>query len=161
MILLVASLARSTDCASALQEATNEATHVAASLREAAAFVQEHECSAAVIDQLLLDSYPDEAEALYKHLGPAVPVYVNFALCGMERVTRELRFALDRRSREMLRARQEAQQALHHRLNETITALLLSCEMAMQVPGLPAAAEAKMRAIDSLAHEMKGKLMEA
>jgi len=75
-------------------------------------------------------------------------------------VIRELRSALRRRAREVLVARQEAQQTLRHELRETITALLLSCEMALQVPELPPIAEAKMRSVHELAGEMREKLGE-
>jgi hypothetical protein len=39
--------------------------------------------------------------------------------------------------------------------------LLISCEMALDVPNLPVFAETKMRAVDALAREMRTKLEEA
>ena len=158
MILLITSLGRAQDCAKALQEVTAEPVQVAAALSEAVAQLQAHEFSAVVIDQLLLDAEPDDVDTIMKHLGSAVPVFSNFAISGIERVSRELRSALHRRKRELLLARQEAQQALHRELNDTITALLLSCEMALDVPHLPLFAETKMRAVDALAREMRAKL---
>jgi hypothetical protein len=158
MILLITSLARAQDCAHALQEATAEPTQVAATLREAVAQLQAREFSAVVIDQLLLDAEPDDVETIVKHMGTAVPVYSNFAISGIERVSRELRSALHRRKRELLIARQEAEQSLRSQLKDSITALLLSCEMALEVPNLPLFAETKMRAVDALAREMRTKL---
>jgi hypothetical protein len=52
-------------------------------------------------------------------------------------------------------ARGEAEQALRHELNDKVTALLLSCEMALRVPDLPAQAETKIRVVDDLAKEMR------
>ena len=75
-----------------------------------------------------------------QHVGTAIPVYVNFAICGMERVVRELRAALHRRKREVLLARQGAEQGLRNELKDTITAILLSCELALQTPNLQATA---------------------
>jgi CheY-like chemotaxis protein len=158
MILLITSLAKAQDCAKALQETTAEPVLVAASLSEALAQLQAHEFSAIVLDQLLLDAQPDDVETIFKHMGTAVPVFSNFAICGIERVSRELRSALHRRKRELLAARQEAEQSLRSELRGTITALLLSCEMALGVPNLPLLAEAKMRAVDALAKEMRTKL---
>jgi hypothetical protein len=43
-------------------------------------------------------------------------------------------------------------------LNDTLTALLLSCQMAMQVPELPAQAETKMQTVEALAKEVSAKL---
>ena len=158
MILLITSLAKAQDCAKALQEATAEPVQVAATLREAVAQLQAHEFSAAVIDQLLLDAEPDDVETILKHMGTAVPVYSNFAIHGIERVSRELRSALHRRKRELQAARREAEQTLRSELKDTITALLLSCELALDVPNLPLFAETKMRAVDALAKEMRTKL---
>ncbi len=158
MILLITSLAKAQDCAKALQEASAEPVELAASLREAMAQLQAHEFSAVVIDQLLLDAEPDDVETILKHMGAAVPVYSNFAISGIERVSRELRSALHRRKRELQLARREAEQTLRSELKDTITALLLSCEMALDVPNLPLFAETKMRAVDALAKEMRTKL---
>jgi hypothetical protein len=158
MILLITSLAKAQDCANALQEVTAEPVQVAGNLREAVARLQAHEFSAVVLDQLLLDAEPDGVETIFKHLGSAVPVYSNFAISGIERVSRELRSAVHRRKRELLIARQEAERGLRSELSGTITALLLSCEMALGVPDLPLLAETKMRAVDALAKEMRAKL---
>ncbi len=155
---MTTSLSAAQKCASALEEAAGEGTVIAASLSDAVAKLQTQEFSAVVFDQLLLDAEPDEAEVVLKHLGGAVPVYLNFAVSSQDRVTRELRAALGRRNREVLMARREAEQALRHELNEKVTALMLSCEMALQVPGLPELAETKMRAVDSLAKEVREKL---
>jgi hypothetical protein len=120
--------------------------------------LQAHEFSAVVLDQLLLDAEPDDVETIVKHMGSAVPVYSNFAISGIECVSRELRSALCRRKRELVVARQEAQHACRRELKDTVTALLLSCEMALDVPNLPLFAETKMRAVDALAKEMRTKL---
>jgi hypothetical protein len=158
MILLITSLAKAQDCAAALQEVIGEPVQLAASLHEAIAQLQAQEFSAVVLDQLLLDAEPDGVETIFKHMGTAVPVYSNFAISGIERVSRELRSAIHRRKRELLIARQEAEQALRSELKGTITALLLSCEMALSVPNLPLLAESKIRAVDALAREMRAKL---
>jgi hypothetical protein len=158
MILLIMSLAKAQDCAQVLQDVTGEPTQVAATLHEATAKLQAQEYSAVVIDQLLLDAEPEEGETALKHMEMAVPVYLNFALSGIERVTRELRSALQRRKREVLLARHQAQQALCSELNDKITALQVSCEMALKVENLPPGAESKMRAVGELAQEMREKL---
>jgi hypothetical protein len=158
MILLITSLAKAQGCAQALQEITAEPVGVAATLSEAVAQLQAQEFSAVVIDQLLLDAEPDDAETIVKHMGTAVPVYSNFAVSGIERISRELRSALHRRKRELVVAKQEAEQTLRSELKDTITALLLSCEMALDVPNLPLFAETKMRNVDALAKEMRAKL---
>jgi hypothetical protein len=158
MILLITPAARAQDCAGALQEATSEATHIAATLQQAVAKLRAQDYSAVVIDQSLLEAEPDGSERVLQHIGTAIPVPVNLAISGPERVTRELRAALHRRKREVVVARQAAEQTLRSELKGTVTALLLSCEMALEVPDLPAPAQAKLRAIDDLARGMSAKL---
>ena len=123
MILLITSIARAQECARVLQEATHEPVTVCAVLQEAVLELKEKEFSAVVFDLLLLDAQPDESETALKNLGSAVPVYLNFAITGIPRVVWELRWAVQRRKREMLTAKSQAEQALRHELCDTVTAL--------------------------------------
>ncbi len=158
MILLITCIAKAQECAQALGEATLEPVVVCTGLQEAVRELQEKEFSAVVFDLLLLDAQPDESDTVLKYLGSAVPVYLNFAITGTARAARELRSALQRRKREVLAAKNDAEQALHHELKDTLTALLLSCEMALQVPELPSLAATKMQAVEALAKEVSAKL---
>jgi len=65
---------------------------------------------------------------------------------------------LQRRQREELRARQAAIGRLHSELNGTITALLLSSELALETPGLPAAAAEKLQSVHELVKKLRGQL---
>jgi hypothetical protein len=157
MILLITPLAKAHDCVLAIEEATGEAVRVCSALQPALAELQAQEFTAVVLDQLWLDAEPHEGSIL-KYLGSAVPVYMNFAVSGTGRVVRELRSALQRRGRELLAARRDAEQSLRHELKDAVTALLLSCEMALQVPSLPPLAQDKMQTAEALARDMSMKL---
>jgi len=158
MILLITPCSKVQACAEALGKAMDETVKITSSFSLAMVDVRAQEFSAVVIDQSLVEADPSEADALVQHVGMAIPVYVNFAISGLERVTRELRAALCRRKKESLLARQDAERALRSELKGTITALLLSCEMALDVTHLPSAAEAKVRMIYELAREIRAKL---
>ncbi len=158
MILLITPAARAQDCAEALHEATSETTHVAATLRQASGQLRSEEFSAVVIDQSMLEAEPDESHMVLQHLGTAIPVYVNFAISNIARVVSDLRVALHRRKREDLVARREAERTLRNELKGTVTALLISCEMLLQIPEIPPAAESKMHAVHQLAQEMRSRL---
>jgi hypothetical protein len=158
MILLLSSLGKAKACATTLEEVSHEPVEVSSSLREAIEKLQAHSYSAVIFDQLLLDSALDEDETIFKHLGSAVPIYVNFAIAGIGRVVREFRFALHRRAREMETAKKDAAQALRRELSDSVTALLLSCEMALKIPELPQQAERKMQDVELLAREVSAKL---
>ncbi len=158
MILLMTTSSRAKDCADAITKATNEPVAIATSLGQTATQLKADEFTAVIVDQQLQDADPDEAERVLRHMGLATPVYINLAISGAERVIRELRTALHRRKKESSLARQGAEQKLRNELKDTVTALLLSCEMALQVPALSAAAQVKLRAVDLLAREMREKI---
>jgi len=75
---------------------------------------------------------PEQAAAMIDHLGTAIPVHVNLAISGLERLVRDIDMAVERRQREELRASQAAIRKLQCELNDTITALLLSTELARE-----------------------------
>ena len=68
---------------------------------------------------------------------------------------REVRSALHRRQREETQARRSVEQQMHSQMFESLTAMLLSCELAMAVPGVPAPAVEKIQLIDNLARDMR------
>ena len=94
MILLITPSARGQECAATLKDATGEETHWAENLPQAVARLREHAYSAVVLDQFLLENEPAESDQVLEHLGTAFPVYLNFAVSGMERLLREVRAAL-------------------------------------------------------------------
>src|SRR5438132_3611554 len=100
MILLITPSARGQECAATLKEATGNETHWAENLPQAVARLREQSYSAVVLDQFLLENEPSESDQVLEHLGTAFPVYLNFAVSGMERLLREVRSALHRRKRE-------------------------------------------------------------
>jgi hypothetical protein len=157
MVLLITPSAKVQDCAKALEEATSETTHVAGTLRQAAVQLRAQEYSAVVVDQSLVESEPDESDLVLQHMGSAIPVYVNFAISGIDRLVRELRAALHRRKREVLVARQAAEENLRNELKGPVTALLLSCELALEASD-PQAADAKIRKACELAKEVRTRL---
>lgn len=63
--------------------ATSQETHWAKTLQEAATRLREQSYSAAVIDQFVLETDPEESDQVLEHLGTAYPVYINFAVTGM------------------------------------------------------------------------------
>ena len=76
----------------------------------------------------------------------------------MERLVREVRSALHRRRGEEGAARRAVAAQMHSEMSETLTAMLLSCELAMSVPNIPNPAAEKIRAIDNLARELRLRL---
>lgn len=158
MLLVITPSAKARDNAQSIQRVTSEETHVVATSSQALARLRAQEYVAVLIDQAFLETEPVASDMVLEHIGTAVPVHVNFAISNMERVARELHAALRRHEKQVLLVRQEVQKAMRNDLKGTITALLLSCEMALQVPNLQTGAESRMRAVHELAKEIGSKL---
>jgi len=158
MILLITSSTRAQECAAALERATSERTQICPRLSLAARTLRSTECKALVIDQNLLEADPAAADVVLKEAETAIPVIVNFAICGLDRVLRDVRSALQRREGERIRAVREAEANLRSLLTEALTGILLSSQLAMEVPAVPAAAQARLRSVYQLAMSMRQRL---
>ena len=158
MILLITPSSRGPECAACLTSETSQETQWAQSLQAAATRLREETYAVAVIDQLLLETEPEESDQMIEHLSHAFPVYINFAVTGMERLLREVRLALHRRKREENAAVRKVVEQLGSEMRESLTAVMLSCELAMAVPDVPAPAAQKIQAIDNLARAMRLRL---
>jgi hypothetical protein len=158
MILIITASASGQQCVEALKAATNDEVHWAQTVQQATTQLRQQTYSAAVIDQFLLETEPEESDQMLEHLGTAFPVYVNFAVTGLDRLVREVRSALHRRRREEIAARRAVEDQLRSEMGETLTALLLSCELAMSLSGVPAPAAERIQAIDNLARELRVRL---
>ncbi len=55
-------------------------------------------------------------------------------------------------------ARRAIAAQMHSEMSETLTAMLLSCELAIAIPNVPSLAAEKIRAIDNLARELRLRL---
>jgi hypothetical protein len=158
MILLITPSVRGQECADSLNAATGQETHWTQTLQEAVTRLREQNYSAAIVDQFLFETEPQESDQMIEHMGTAFPVYINFAVTGIERLLREVRSALHRRKREETVARRAVVEQMHSEMRETLTAMLLSCELAMSVPDVPVPAAEKIRAIDNLARDLRLRL---
>ena len=158
MILLITPSARIKECAHSLQSGTGRTVDVAATLQEASCKLREREYAAVIIDQFLVEAEPDESDQILQHMESAFPVYVNFAISGIDRVVRDTKTALARRQREELVARRSAERAIWSELREDVTAMLLSCDLALAVPNVPTSALEKLRSVHDLACQIRTRL---
>jgi hypothetical protein len=161
MILLVTASERARECSAALHHATGEEVMAAESLARATTLLRAECYLVVVLDQFLLETEPQEAASTLAHLGTAIPVQVNLAITGIERLVREVRSAVQRRQCEEVRARCAALGTISSELNGTVTALLLSTELAMETPGLPPAAFEKLESVHDLVKKLRMQLENA
>ena len=160
MILIVSPYAGAMDIAHAIGQATDLGVETAHSSQEAATALRAREFTAVVFDQLLLDAEPEEAELLLDHMGVATPIYVNFAIHKRDRVVGQVRGAMRRREVEQCSARVSVRRALRSEFNETATAILLSCELALSDAQMPTAALDRLHTVHALATDLCARLIE-
>lgn len=158
MILFVTSIERRRECANALQSATVESVTIADDLAQATTLLRENSYNAVVIDQLLAETEPHEFDTFCEHLGTAVPVQVNLAISGTQRVVRDVKSAMHRRKREQTTARESAQQQLRGALNDTLTTILIECELALHTEGLPPHALQRIISVHEAAQKLRMQL---
>ena len=155
MILLVTPAQRASACAASLEDATGESVVLAQNLLEASTHLRADSYALAIFDHHLIEAEPCEFEVALAHLGDAVFLDINFALTGIDRLVRKVQFALMRRERNHSAVRAAAARSLHGELNDTLTALLLDCDLALEIPNLPPAAAEKLTSIGKSVQKLR------
>jgi hypothetical protein len=158
MILLLTASPRAQECATALQVATGQPTHLVEALFDAMHRLRSSEYEAVVLDQCLLDADPEQGDLLIQHLGTSTPVYINGALSGIERIIRDVRTALARRQIEICNARNQAESALRTELREPLTALLLNCDLLLEMSALHQGIRSKLETIHDMGRRLADRL---
>ncbi len=158
MILLITTSAYGQECATALLAATRIRTELARDIRTALLRLREQEFTAVILDESLLEPSAKTIDLLVKHLGRAVPVFVNLAVSRMERVVRDVQAALRRAEQERSLARNAAEADLRSQLRGELTGILLWTQQALEIPSLPSAAEAKLKSVYEVADKIRTRL---
>ncbi len=158
MILIVTSARAAVECAKVLESALNETTEIADSVRRAATMARNNDYTAIVLDDPMVETEFDSLDSLMNNAGMAVPVYVNLAVTGAERLVREVKSALRRHEEARLVAIRAAESLLRSEIRDAVTGILLSTELALKVPELPADAEQKMKSVCHLATQIRSRL---
>jgi signal transduction histidine kinase len=158
MMLLVTSSPKGPDYKISLQTCTGERVHLVSSLSDAVTFARERHYTVVVIDEELAHSDPQTESALIHAACFAVPVYINFSICGTSRFVSEIKAAPRRHHAERVAAMRIASSELRHELRGAVTGILLSSELAMSVPELPRAAQVKIKFVHDLAQGIRRQL---
>jgi hypothetical protein len=158
MILLVTSSERGSELSVAIEAATGEPMMIAESLAIATERLRESSYVALVLDQHLAETEPRETDTMLHHLGTAVLVQLNLGISGVERLVREVHSALRHRQHEESLARRAAKSKLSSELNGTLTALILTVELAMGIEAVSAGASEKLHSIQCLVKKLRGQL---
>jgi DNA-binding NtrC family response regulator len=158
MILLITTSSHGHECAAALLAATHIKSELAPDMRTALGRLREQEFSAVIFDESLLEPSAKTIDMLVRHLGRAVPVFVNLAVSRMERVVRDVQAALRRAEQERSLARQAVESDLRSQLRGELTGILLWTQQAMETPAVPVSAQSKLKSVYEAADKMRARL---
>jgi hypothetical protein len=157
-ILIVTGMEGAENCAAALTRLLSMECEVAQGRKAAVAALKHAEYAALVVDEAIIDADPAGSEQIWEQAGLAIPVQVNFALAGAQRLAREIRLALNRRERERALAHEAAAAAIDTELKSTVAGLLLHSQLALQDREIPAQIREKLRIVADLAGNLREQL---
>jgi hypothetical protein len=158
-VLIVTGMEGAENCAVVLTQLLRTECEVAQGRKAALAALKRNEYAAVVIDEAIIDYDPEGAELIWEQAGLAIPVQVNFALSGTERLAREIRMALHRRARERTLAHEAAAAAIEVELKSTVAGLLLHSQLALADRDVPAPLAEKLRVVADLAGNLREQLV--
>jgi hypothetical protein len=115
-------------------------------------------CPVAVIDAGFLELDLRAIDHLLSQNPALVPVFPNLAVCGPERLVCEIKAAFRRGEKERQRADDCARREFSIHLKNSLTAMLLNCNLAQQIPELPDEASKKLLLLHLLATKMRDQL---
>ena len=158
MILLVTGSSRSHECAAAIEKKTHQKTLIAQSRAKAIECLQLHDCDAVVMDESFQQVNSGAKNLVLAHGGSALPIYVNLALHGADRVATEVVCGLQRLVRERTAAMHAAVNEFRSELRGEVTAILLNTELAMREKALIQSTAEKLGVVHEIAERMRRKL---
>jgi hypothetical protein len=158
MILLVTTSSRGRECAAALERGTGHKAHLASSVPQAVGKLEAADYDGLAIDQSLLECDFRALDTLLNHCGMAMPLYVNLALHGNERVVREVQVGLRRGEQEKRLAARTAERVLRNQLRSEVTGILLNSELVLRHQSIPAEVAEKVQSVRELAEKMRSRL---
>ena len=160
-ILMVTGMEGAENCAAILAKLLGsdcDGCEVAQGRKSAIPALKRTEFAAVVVDEAIIDTDAPGAELIWENAGLAIPVQVNFALTGAQRLAREIRMALNRRERERALAREAAAAAMDSELKSTVAGLLLHSQLALADREIPPPIKEKLRVVADLAGSLREQL---
>jgi hypothetical protein len=160
-ILMVTAIAGAENCAAVLFRQFQMQVQTVPTRREAIAALRRGEYRVAIFDESLVEPAGDACDfaangddPLYRHLGGAIPVEVNFAISGCGRLLRTVRAALGRAGREREAAATATAASVDREWRESAAGLLLQAQLAQAEPGVSPALAERLKTIAGLAEKL-------
>ena len=157
-ILIVTGIEGAENCAKALSRMLELDCELAIGRKAALAALKRFDFAAVVVDEGIVDCDPVGADMIWESSGLAIPLQINFALSGAQRLAREIRMALNRRDRERSLAHDAAAAQIESELKSTVAGLLLHSQLALADREIPAPIAEKLRVVADLAGNLRQQL---
>ena len=157
-ILMVTGIEGAYNCAEVVGKQLALEVVVAEGRKSALALLHQREFAAVVVDESIAECDPAAAEAIWQRSGLAIPLQINFALCGLARLVREIRAALGRREREQTLAYRAAAAAIESNLKSTLAGLLLHSQLALSGSDANSAVAERLRTVADLVGSLRRQL---
>jgi hypothetical protein len=157
-VLLISTMEGVENCARAIAEQVNARVEVAAGRRAGLSALRREEFGVVVVEESLAESDSAWAEQVWAMSGLAMPLQVNFAISGTNRLVREVKAALARRDGEQAVARRAVAREMENDLKSSVTGLLLESQLALREPFIPPSLEPKLRHLVELAGALRERL---
>jgi hypothetical protein len=146
------------ECAEAIERKCHQKIATASSLAKTIASLERHEFEALVIDESILQMDNGAEPAIFARAGTAMPIYVNLALHGAERVAGEVLLGLQRLTRERATSLRAVSNELRNQLGSDVTAILLNAELGLQDKSLAPDISGKLGTVQAIAQRIRQKL---
>jgi hypothetical protein len=157
-ILIGTGMEGAENCATTLAKLLGMECEAAQGRKAAIAALKRSEYAAIVVDEGIIDVDSAGADLIWEHAGLAIPLQVNFALSGAQRLAREIRMALNRGERERALAREAAAAAIDSELKSTVAGLLLHSQLALADREISPPLAEKLRVVADLAGNLREQL---
>jgi hypothetical protein len=158
MILLVTPLERSGEWVEALRKATGQPVDIQPDFLGATTRLGSEPFEAVVFDQHLIEREPQELDIAFAHLEGAMPVVVNLAVTGIDRLICEVQAALRRQVRAQAAARKIAGANVRNELNGTVMELLQQLDTVVQTRDMSVEVAEKVQSTRELANRLRSQL---
>ena len=157
-ILMVTGFEGARSCADVIARHLGTEVELAEGRKSALIRLRQRDFAAVVVDETIAECDPAAAEAIWDRAGLAIPMQVNFALSGVERVIREIRAALRRREREQSLALRAATAAIEIEIKTTVAGLLLQSQLALSSSDAGSPTAERLRVVADLAGDLRRRL---
>jgi hypothetical protein len=157
-VLIVTGMEGAENCAATLARLLGLECEAAQGRKAAISALKRSEYAAIVVDEGIIDTDAAGAELIWEHAGLAIPLQINFALSGAQRLAREIRMALSRGERERALAREAAAAAIDSELKSTVAGLLLHSQLALADREISQPLAEKLRVVADLAGNLRERL---